>query len=183
MQKFKSHKVVEAAKIVSIEVVVDGSALLHVADGLDNIHVSETYLAKHEPQPGGYYVRYPDGYESFSPAEAFEDGYTAVDAYPTPVETLTTGQPKIATYRNLTQAEIDVMNLIKSFEGSIADLLATVHVHLQGQLVGSLNSEGATKIARRDRAQPERWAAMARTDFQTAFMKLTRAVAQPDSPL
>lgn len=122
------------------------------------------------------------------PTEAFEDGYTAVDAYPTPVETLTTGQPKIATYRNLTQAEIDVMNLIKSFEGSVADLLATVHAHLQGQLVAALNLASASVTAspegiRRDRAQPERWVAMARTDFQTAFMKLTRAVAQPDSPL
>ena len=34
-------------------------------------------MAKHEA--GGYYVRYPDGYESWSPAEAFEEGYTLVD--------------------------------------------------------------------------------------------------------
>ena len=27
----------------------------------------------------GYYVRYADGYESFSPADVFEDGYTAID--------------------------------------------------------------------------------------------------------
>ena len=33
-------------------------------------------------KPGGYYVRYPDGYESWSPAEAFEDGYTLVEDDP-----------------------------------------------------------------------------------------------------
>ena len=30
-------------------------------------------------EAGGYYVRYPDGYESWSPAEAFEEGYTLVE--------------------------------------------------------------------------------------------------------
>jgi hypothetical protein len=33
-------------------------------------------MIKHAPQVGGYYVRYPDGYESWSPAKAFEEGYT-----------------------------------------------------------------------------------------------------------
>jgi hypothetical protein len=33
--------------------------------------------------------------------------------------------------------------------------------------------------ARIDRAQPERWAAIARTHFQEGLMALTRAVAQP----
>ena len=27
---------------------------------------------------GGYYVRYPDGYESWSPAHSFEEGYTLI---------------------------------------------------------------------------------------------------------
>jgi hypothetical protein len=38
--------------------------------------VDSDYLAKHKPEPGGYFVVYKDGYQSFSPAEAFEDGYT-----------------------------------------------------------------------------------------------------------
>ena len=37
--------------------------------------VSREYLFKHKPIAGGYYVRYKDGYESFSPALAFEEGY------------------------------------------------------------------------------------------------------------
>ena len=39
-----------------------------------------TYYRQAQPsKSGGYYVRYPDGYESWSPAEAFEEGYTLVD--------------------------------------------------------------------------------------------------------
>ena len=33
------------------------------------------YMLRHKPQIGGYYVVYEDGYKSFSPAKAFEDGY------------------------------------------------------------------------------------------------------------
>lgn len=40
-----------------------------------SVVVSEEYMNKHEPYVGGYFVRYNDGYESFSPAEAFEGGY------------------------------------------------------------------------------------------------------------
>lgn len=36
------------------------------------------YMQKHKPQPGGYYVVYKDGYKSFSPAAAFEEGYTRI---------------------------------------------------------------------------------------------------------
>ena len=34
------------------------------------------YVAKHKLEVGGYYVVYEDGYKSFSPASAFESGYT-----------------------------------------------------------------------------------------------------------
>ena len=37
------------------------------------------FVQKHNPQSGGYYVRYEDGYESYSPAEAFESGYTPIE--------------------------------------------------------------------------------------------------------
>jgi len=41
--------------------------------------VSAEYMAKHTPRAGGYWVRYEDGYESFSPATAFESGYVRVE--------------------------------------------------------------------------------------------------------
>jgi hypothetical protein len=48
------------------------------AAGEYSVIVSDAYYKKHEPFIGGYYVRYENGYESFSPAEAFEDGYAKV---------------------------------------------------------------------------------------------------------
>jgi hypothetical protein len=35
-------------------------------------------MTKHNPQVGGYYVMYKDGYQSWSPASEFEDGYTRI---------------------------------------------------------------------------------------------------------
>ena len=35
-------------------------------------------MNKHAPQPGGYFVLYEGGYTSWSPADAFEAGYTPV---------------------------------------------------------------------------------------------------------
>ena len=45
-------------------------------DGYAPLRVESDYLDKHEPQAGGYYVVYADGYKSYSPAKAFEEGYT-----------------------------------------------------------------------------------------------------------
>ncbi|MGH7177867.1 MAG: hypothetical protein ACREJC_10835 [Tepidisphaeraceae bacterium] len=57
----------------------DGSRLLHpVETGYAPICVSQTYMRKHDPQVGGYYVVYSDGYASWSPAKAFEEGYARI---------------------------------------------------------------------------------------------------------
>jgi hypothetical protein len=89
MPKYQSHKQVWALKIASIERdsdkaqeenrETDGSAIITPADdGYAPFNVDAAYLRKHEPQVGGYYVVYPDGYKSFSPADAFEGGYTRI---------------------------------------------------------------------------------------------------------
>ncbi|MCU1338860.1 MAG: hypothetical protein JWO19_4441 [Bryobacterales bacterium] len=44
--------------------------------GFGPFFVDQAYMDKHKPDVGGYYVQYDDGYKSFSPAKAFEDGYT-----------------------------------------------------------------------------------------------------------
>lgn len=38
----------------------------------------DSYYAKHKPEAGGYYVVYADGYKSYSPAKAFEEGYKEI---------------------------------------------------------------------------------------------------------
>ena len=86
MQKFKCHKVVEAGKItrvVDYGVAAGGQLEMDTPEGTYLLAVNTGYLHKHQPGVGGYFVRYADGYESYSPAAAFEAGYTAIgDAAP-----------------------------------------------------------------------------------------------------
>lgn len=76
--KYKCHKVVEAFKIEHIEVDDDGFILSSLSTG-DSVLVGSEYIRKHNPQVGGYFVVYEDGYQSWSPAKAFEDGYTRLE--------------------------------------------------------------------------------------------------------
>jgi hypothetical protein len=81
LPRYQSHKQVWALKIKSIEDpnnATDGSRLLYFAEGYLPICVDGDYMTKHNPQVGGYYVVYADGYKSWSPALAFEEGYTRV---------------------------------------------------------------------------------------------------------
>lgn len=76
MQSFKCHKTVQAGKIISINPSAEAFDLLLDSD---RVMVPKAYMEKHSPEVGGYFVRYEDGYESYSPAQAFEAGYTALD--------------------------------------------------------------------------------------------------------
>ncbi len=86
---------------------------------------------------------------------------------------------QIKGYRELTQVEIDLMNDIKQQGLALDALLGRVHAHLQAQVVSAANAQTKEEEHRIDDAQPHRWTAIARTDFQTGLMALTRAVAQP----
>jgi len=81
MKKYQCHKIVEAAKIIRIQgqplAPGWGSNYLHFEEG-GGISVSSAWMEKHKPLPGGWFVRYPDGYTSYSPPKAFEEGYTLV---------------------------------------------------------------------------------------------------------
>lgn len=84
---YQSHKIVHAAKIVSVEELSHDvfNLFLELPNGETmGYGVNGDYVEKHEPKAGGYLVVYKDGYESWSPAEAFEEGYTLIE--PTPPE-------------------------------------------------------------------------------------------------
>ena len=66
----------------------------------------------------------------------------------------------IKGYRDLSQAEIDLMNKIKA------------HGVQFGFLIDELNAMESTD---------KRWIAIARTDFQTGLMAAVRSVAKPES--
>lgn len=55
---------------------VVGAFITPEEEGYAAFPVNRKYMIKHNPQVGGYYVVYADGYKSWSPAKAFEEGYT-----------------------------------------------------------------------------------------------------------
>jgi hypothetical protein len=86
MPKYLCHKKVWALKIAAIkrdgegeDRETDGSATITPAEsGYAPFKVDFAYMHKHKPEVGGYYVVYDDGYKSFSPAKAFEEGYRRI---------------------------------------------------------------------------------------------------------
>ena len=91
LPKYKSHKVVRALSIAAIEVHEDKSAT--IAPSLAEYAVFKTQPGwaerfKGNEQDKGYYVVYDDGYASWSPTEAFENGYTKLREDHTPVSEL-----------------------------------------------------------------------------------------------
>lgn len=80
MPHYRCHKEVHALKIKTIDILENGDAVIMPAEeGFASFQVSADYVTKHNPQAGGYYVVYEDGYESWSPADAFESGYTLIE--------------------------------------------------------------------------------------------------------
>lgn len=77
MPRWKCHKEVWALKIDRIETEPDNSARLYPVDTrYAPFYVFSEWLNRHNPTAPGYYVVYKDGYNSWSPVEAFEDGYS-----------------------------------------------------------------------------------------------------------
>lgn len=83
MPRYTSHKKVWALKIKSLELSDHSNSvvLVPVLERYAPIPVSAEYINKHHPQAGGYFVQYADGYQSFSPADAFEKGNTLDPGY------------------------------------------------------------------------------------------------------
>lgn len=78
LPRWQCHKVVQAAQIEAIrdQHVPDG-AILTLTGGF-TIKVDSKWTDRHQAKVGGYLVIYEDGYMSFSPAAAFESGYTRI---------------------------------------------------------------------------------------------------------
>ncbi len=87
MPKYRCHKEVWALKIAKVVPSLTAAkdclnphtaTLIPEDNRYGPVEVSKEYVTKHKPKAGGYYVVYKDGYKSFSPAEAFEGGYTLI---------------------------------------------------------------------------------------------------------
>lgn len=84
LPQYLSHKKVWALKISSVEDL--GTDTTTDENPIVMVHFEDTTFeprrfnlrGKPTPEAGWYYVQYPDGYESFSPAEAFDSGHTLI---------------------------------------------------------------------------------------------------------
>jgi hypothetical protein len=90
LPQYQCHKKVRALKIKEVQhkpnpdpesntqQVSYGAIIVPDDERYAPFEVPPHYVLKHDPKPGGYYVLYEDGYQSYSPAEAFESGYTLI---------------------------------------------------------------------------------------------------------
>lgn len=77
---------------------------------------------------------------------------------------------KISGYRDLSQADIDLMNDIKAHETATAALLHRVQSNCNASAPHAGKADAGRQVS------------IARTEFEAAFMRLVRAVAQPVTP-
>jgi hypothetical protein len=81
MPQYESHKKVWALKIEKVHTDEDGQGIALVF--VENRFAMRAFTAdqlkgKPFPASGWYMVQYEDGYVSFSPEKAFEEGYTLI---------------------------------------------------------------------------------------------------------
>jgi hypothetical protein len=84
MPRYRSHKEVSALKIAHVEHLGDDGTTYE--NPIVKVHFVDTSFEPVQiclrsiptPDVGWYYVVYPDGYKSFSPASSFEEGYTYI---------------------------------------------------------------------------------------------------------
>jgi hypothetical protein len=77
MPSYKCHKTVKALQISDIF----GTNLVFQNGDFGPLEMPPEWMDKHQPKAGGYYVVYEDGYESYSPQKAFEEGYTLISEH------------------------------------------------------------------------------------------------------
>ncbi len=80
MPRYRCHKEVWALKIAELsEYDREGGVTMYPADeGFAPFRLDREFMERHRPVAGGYYVVYTDGYKSYSPAKAFEEGYARI---------------------------------------------------------------------------------------------------------
>lgn len=106
---YRSHKIVQAAKIVGILFGARKNTL-ELEGGLSVdfgplVYGRIALAAGDQPLIGGYYVVYGDGYESWSPAKVFEEGNTLIN-------------PALAEVKRCTALALDQIRSMQHSNGS-----------------------------------------------------------------
>lgn len=76
LPRWKCHKEVTAVKIMALEAHLDKSCTIAYDGGTVKTQAGFMHRFKGIEDDLGYYVRYDDNYESWSPSKVFEEGYT-----------------------------------------------------------------------------------------------------------
>jgi len=162
MQRYQSHKIVEAGKLAVfapgpdryIVRVDDEQIELTTEVGLRIVKAMGASLDG-KGDDLGYLVKYDAGtddeYFSWSPSKQFEAGNDLVQP--------SSGKSKIVGYRELDESEIANMNLVKE----------------HGKMLGVL-----VEVLRANPEHDQRWVSIAATELQQGLMALTRAIARPE---
>lgn len=145
--QYKSHKIVNALKITSIEQTPEGIPSEFVGGSYDvtpetpvgsepsfaTFQVPADFVTTHGPEVGGYIVSYDDGYLSYSPVEPFENGYSPVGIAPLPTgEATNDSQDPAVDVREELQAkhaelQTAAKSLLARFETYFAEIPAHFH--------------------------------------------------------
>ncbi len=86
LPRWRSHKEVYGDKITEVrtlsppdpndEAIRDDTRIRWIIACGGIVTVTKDLIARGAPSVGDYFVQYDDGYKSWSPAKAFEEGYT-----------------------------------------------------------------------------------------------------------
>lgn len=76
LPQYRCHKVVGALQIANVG---DDGAVSFVDERYRPVVCDEKMFARFRPSRGDFFVVYEDGYRSFSPRQAFLDGYTIIE--------------------------------------------------------------------------------------------------------
>ncbi len=82
-------------------------------------------------------------------------------------------QPKITGYRQLSTAEVALMNEAKALAVQCGDLIAKLRAHAPTEQRPGVVAKGELP------ALDQRWISIGATDLQTGWMAVIRGIAQP----
>jgi hypothetical protein len=145
LPQWKCHKVVRAAKILTMTLPPEAlqdlpnmgtnarayyPASLELEGGFTREVEAEWMTRNRKTAVGGYFVEYDDGYTSYSPAHAFETGYTKISEQ---APQLIDGFPRRQTTDLLLYEELAIRSAVAAVERMGADPVLTEVVMLLDQ--------------------------------------------------
>lgn len=79
LPEYQCFKIVRAARVLEINLPRRSLVLAPAFGPSIEVEMTDEFWRRNRVEVGGYYVQYEDGYASYSPAAAFESGYTIIN--------------------------------------------------------------------------------------------------------